>query len=158
AVQGKGLSGEKLGIGDRMRLAGPAAVLPFGIAAGWLINNLFRRQVLDDPAVPPEKKQQSAFKQLTRAASSFGAFGSADWLANAAADVRYQLDPGRVFTPGPGLAEIAQDAGNFIKSFKENSPNTNTAERARALSFYNLVLQPAINAFSARYLPVVGPF
>lgn len=140
AFRGKGMN-----VADRMRLLAPLAwfsslAIPLQYGLGKL-----RDIYQDDPGVDPELKKRGVDEQALRAVSRAG-LGMMDLPLNIATGIKYSRDPATV-AAGPifGGALEALKAGVELYG-KDNSPNTNTAERRAMKYVYEVIMKPIMNS------------
>lgn len=67
--------------------------------------------------------------------------------------IKYEKDITSV-TAGAPIGAVLGDIQSLVRSFSKNSPNTNTAERARAKALYDLIVLPAVTELMGR---IPGP-
>lgn len=135
-------------IPDRMSLVTPALLtmalfLPIQAAVSELRDLIFNK---------PGAQKKSPTDKAMLAMSRAGFFGNYDSIVNMVQALRYERDPATSMM-GATAGSMSEGIANAIKFFKDNSKNTNTAERRLAKSFYYMVLNPMIAGYATARLP-----
>jgi hypothetical protein len=133
-------SGKGYTMADRIAFLGPALALPLMVAVAggmWELRDevLFKR---------PDAKKQEPWQDALKVASASGLFGAFDPYLNMFLSLRYRKDPANALS-GPLLSEIFATIKTMGEYTFNNSPRTNSAERAAAKDVYDMGVKPAAN-------------
>jgi hypothetical protein len=103
-------------------------------------------------------EEEDPLTEMVRLLDYSGLLAAASPLVNAIFSVRYQRSVLESLS-GSVVGSLSEGARKAAGLFVNNSPDTNTAERAAAGALYDLVVEPAMDALAVSYLraPVAAP-
>lgn len=143
-----------LSTAQRMMMLSPLFMTPIYIAANYA-QGMFRDEFLTDPSRENDPEITDGVK-IARALSRSGLFGRYELPVNTYAGIKYKKDPATALL-GPTLSDMSSSSAEIAKLVSsENSPNTNTAERGSARSFYNSIVQPGASLLATAFPGIIG--
>lgn len=143
-----------LNIGERLSYLAPLGMLPVLVAINYGVGEA-RDALLTDPARAGQQPKTGWEKFMT-AVSRSGVDGILDYPLNLWFSARYQRDPATALA-GPVWGALSEFLGAGIAlGSKDNSANTNTAERKAWRAVYDNVIQPAILGAATALAPLTG--
>jgi hypothetical protein len=103
-------------------------------------------------------EEEDPLTEMVRLLDYSGLLAAASPLVNAIFSVRYQRSVLESLS-GSVVGSLSEGARKAAGLFVNNSPDTNTAERAAAGALYDLIVEPAMDALAVSYLraPVAAP-